>query len=311
MNDRTPQRTAEAVRTHMFANDRAARMLGIVVTAIGPGTATTTMSVTDDMLNGHDICHGGLVTTLADTCFAYACNAYDEITVAAGFAVDLLAPGHVGDVLTAHRGRGRQGRTHRRLRHHRHEPARRTDRGLPWPVVHDEGQARAPFDRGGLTTCGCRPPTNSTRSSARAATRSWRCSCRACARRSHGRTRTSRTIAVPSTRPASIRATCRSCPTSPTSRSRRRRTCATTIRSGCSRCRARKSSASMRRPEPPASPRSSATRSSTSTPGPTWSRDRSARPAGGAATSCTSRTDTASSPAASARITARSDSAAR
>jgi acyl-CoA thioesterase len=98
---RSPQAIAEAVRSHMFANDRAPRMLGIAVTAIGPGCATTTMTVRDDMLNGHGLCHGGLITTLADTCFAYACNAYDEVTVASGFTVDLIAPGHAGDLLTA------------------------------------------------------------------------------------------------------------------------------------------------------------------------------------------------------------------
>ena len=101
MNDRTPQQIAEAVRDQMVANDRAARTLGIVVTAIAPGRATTTMTVREDMLNGHDICHGGLITTLADTCFAYACNAYNEITVASGFSVDLMAAGRLGDVLTA------------------------------------------------------------------------------------------------------------------------------------------------------------------------------------------------------------------
>ena len=85
----------------MFANDRAPRMLGIVVASIGPGTGTTTMTVRDDMLNGHGICHGGLVATLADTAFAYACNSYDELTVASGFSIELLAPSHVGDVLTA------------------------------------------------------------------------------------------------------------------------------------------------------------------------------------------------------------------
>lgn len=93
--------TAERVRVGMFARDRAAQMLGIEVVAIGPGSATTTMAVRDDMLNGHDICHGGLVTALADTAFAYACNAYDELTVASGFSVDLMAPGRPGDVLRA------------------------------------------------------------------------------------------------------------------------------------------------------------------------------------------------------------------
>jgi acyl-CoA thioesterase len=101
MPDRTPQQTAETVRDHMIANDRASRLLGIEVTAIAPGRATTTMTVRDDMLNGHDVCHGGMIATLADTAFAFACNAYDEVTVAAGFSIDLMAPGHVGDRLTA------------------------------------------------------------------------------------------------------------------------------------------------------------------------------------------------------------------
>jgi acyl-CoA thioesterase len=106
---RTPQQIAEAVRAHMVAHDHAPRMLGIEVASIGPGSATTTMTVRDDMLNGHAICHGGLIATLADTCFAYACNAYDEVTVAAGFSVDLLAPARVGDVLTASAGEVAKG----------------------------------------------------------------------------------------------------------------------------------------------------------------------------------------------------------
>lgn len=59
------------------------------------------MAVREDMLNGHDICHGGLISTLADSAFAYACNSYDELTVASGFSVDFVAPGRLGDVLTA------------------------------------------------------------------------------------------------------------------------------------------------------------------------------------------------------------------
>jgi len=96
-----PQRLAERVRDHMWAGDRASRTLGMEVLAVGPGTATLRMSVREDMLNGHDLCHGGLVTTLADSAFAFACNAYDELTVASGFSVDLVAPGRLGDVLTA------------------------------------------------------------------------------------------------------------------------------------------------------------------------------------------------------------------
>jgi acyl-CoA thioesterase len=95
------QRVAEATRDAMWPDDRASKWLGMQVVAVGPGTATVTMTVREDMLNGHDICHGGLVTTLADTAFAYACNAYNEVTVAAGFDVNLVAPARLGDVLTA------------------------------------------------------------------------------------------------------------------------------------------------------------------------------------------------------------------
>jgi acyl-CoA thioesterase len=95
------QQTAEAVRDVMWANDRASKALGMAVVGIGPGRAVLTMTVREDMLNGLDICHGGLVTTLADSAFAFACNAYNEITVASGFDVNLLAPARLGDLLTA------------------------------------------------------------------------------------------------------------------------------------------------------------------------------------------------------------------
>ena len=97
----TPQQVAEATRDAMWANDRASKMLGMQVLAVGPGTATLAMTVREDMLNGHDLCHGGLITTLADSAFAFACNAHNEITVASGFDVNLLAAARLGDVLTA------------------------------------------------------------------------------------------------------------------------------------------------------------------------------------------------------------------
>jgi acyl-CoA thioesterase len=102
-SDSTPtaQQVAEAARDAMWKDDRASRLLGIEVEAVGPGTATLSMTVRDDMLNGHDICHGGLVTTLADSAFAFACNAYNEMSVASGFDVNLMAPGRRGDRLTA------------------------------------------------------------------------------------------------------------------------------------------------------------------------------------------------------------------
>ena len=95
------QHLAERVRDTMFATDRAAQALGMAVSAISPGHATVTMTVREDMLNGFTICHGGLIATLADTAFAYACNSYNEATVASGFDVSLLGPGRLGDRLSA------------------------------------------------------------------------------------------------------------------------------------------------------------------------------------------------------------------
>jgi acyl-CoA thioesterase len=95
------QATAERARDAMLAGDRASKALGIEVIAVGPGTATLTMTVREDMVNSHDLCHGGLVATLADSAFAFACNAYNEVTVASGFDINLVAAARLGDVLTA------------------------------------------------------------------------------------------------------------------------------------------------------------------------------------------------------------------
>jgi acyl-CoA thioesterase len=95
------QAIAEATREAMWANDRASKALGMQVLAVGPGTATLTMTVREDMLNGHDLCHGGLIATLADSAFAFACNAYNEVTVASGFDIHLVAGARGGDLLTA------------------------------------------------------------------------------------------------------------------------------------------------------------------------------------------------------------------
>ncbi|MDR0225888.1 MAG: hydroxyphenylacetyl-CoA thioesterase PaaI [Burkholderiaceae bacterium] len=95
------QRLAEHVRDGMLARDRAAQGLGLRIVDIAPGAARIEMAVRDDMLNGFDICHGGFITALADTAFAYACNARNEMTVASGLGVDFVAPGRPGDLLTA------------------------------------------------------------------------------------------------------------------------------------------------------------------------------------------------------------------
>ena len=107
-----PQGVADAVRTGMYERDRAAQALGITVEAIGPGFARCRMRVRDDMVQGHATCHGGLTFTLADTAFAYACNAYNRATVALGAEIAFLAPARAGDLLSAAaRERSRSGRT--------------------------------------------------------------------------------------------------------------------------------------------------------------------------------------------------------
>lgn len=85
----------------MYADDIAARNLGITIEAVDAGTATLAMTVADTMINGHDICHGGMIFALADTAFAYACNSRNEATVAAGCSIEFLAPAMKGDRLTA------------------------------------------------------------------------------------------------------------------------------------------------------------------------------------------------------------------
>ena len=101
MADISAQQTAELVAERMFASDRASKGLGMQVLSVAPGRASLSMTVREDMLNGHAICHGGFIATLADSAFAFACNSYNELTVASGFAIDLVAPSALGDLLTA------------------------------------------------------------------------------------------------------------------------------------------------------------------------------------------------------------------
>ena len=103
---------AERVADSMYARDTASIALGIRIETVGPGRADMVMAVRPDMLNGHAICHGGFIFTLADSAFAYACNSYNLSTVASGCSIDFLAPSREGDVLTA-RGveRSASGRT--------------------------------------------------------------------------------------------------------------------------------------------------------------------------------------------------------
>lgn len=85
----------------MYANDAASQALGIRVDIPAAGSAITTMTVRTDMVNGFDVCHGGLLFTLADTAFAFACNSYDDRTFAAAASIDFLRPARLGDELRA------------------------------------------------------------------------------------------------------------------------------------------------------------------------------------------------------------------
>lgn len=97
----TPQEIADHVGRGMLADDAASRELGMTVEAMGPGSSRLSMRVRAEMLNGFKICHGGYITTLADSAFAFACNSYNDLTVAAGIIVDFLAPANLDDLLTA------------------------------------------------------------------------------------------------------------------------------------------------------------------------------------------------------------------
>jgi acyl-CoA thioesterase len=95
------QRVAELCAQALFAKDGASRSLGIGIEEVRPGFARLRMTVRADMVNGHGMCHGGLIFALADSAFAVACNTYNAITVAAAASIDFLAPVHAGDELTA------------------------------------------------------------------------------------------------------------------------------------------------------------------------------------------------------------------
>jgi acyl-CoA thioesterase len=97
----TPEETARRSGEAMAAGDRTARALGIVVDEVRPGRATVRMTLRGDMVNGHDIGHGGLTFTVADSAFSFACNSYNRRTVAAGAEIRFLAPTGRGDVLVA------------------------------------------------------------------------------------------------------------------------------------------------------------------------------------------------------------------
>ena len=92
---------ARACADAMWASDNASSALGMAIVDIGPGRATLTMTIRDDMTNGHGMCHGGFIFTLADSAFAFACNSYNQNAVAQHCNVTFIRPGKLGDTLTA------------------------------------------------------------------------------------------------------------------------------------------------------------------------------------------------------------------
>jgi acyl-CoA thioesterase len=96
-----PHELAAKVGESMFAVDRASKdFMGMELVSCEPGRAVMRMTVRDEMLNGHQICHGGLIFALADSTFAFACNSRNSVTVASGCSIEFLRPAHAGDVLT-------------------------------------------------------------------------------------------------------------------------------------------------------------------------------------------------------------------
>lgn len=95
------QRTAERAAEALWRGDAASRQLGMKIESCAPGRATVSMRIRSDMVNGHGICHGGLIFALADSAFAFACNSYGDNTVAAGAAIEFLGPAREDDFLRA------------------------------------------------------------------------------------------------------------------------------------------------------------------------------------------------------------------
>jgi acyl-CoA thioesterase len=101
IGEMTPDEVAQATADAMYAADACSRALGLELLEVRPGYARMRMTVRADFLNGHQICHGGLIFTLADSTFAFACNSYNVNTVASGCSIEFLRPVREHDVLTA------------------------------------------------------------------------------------------------------------------------------------------------------------------------------------------------------------------
>lgn len=97
----TPKERAERSAAAMWANDDASKWIGMALGDVDEGTAVMTLTVQPHHCNGHAICHGGVIFSLADSAFAFACNSRNQVTVAQHNNISFLAPGKAGDLLTA------------------------------------------------------------------------------------------------------------------------------------------------------------------------------------------------------------------
>lgn len=97
----SPEDRARYSANAMWENDTASAWLGMERGPVGPGWAEMSMTVGPNHLQGHRICHGGFIFTLADSAFAFACNSYNQRTVAHQNAITFIAPALLGDVLVA------------------------------------------------------------------------------------------------------------------------------------------------------------------------------------------------------------------
>ena len=94
-------RLAQSQVQSLYRTDHASRSLGVEVIDVAPGRVRTEMTVRGDMVNGHGMCHGGIIFALADSAFAFACNTYGIPMVAAGASIEFLAPASSGERLAA------------------------------------------------------------------------------------------------------------------------------------------------------------------------------------------------------------------
>ncbi len=94
----------------MWAEDGASQAMGMQIVSVREGCAVVSMTVRETMVNGHGMCHGGMIFSLADSAFAFACNSQNFVAVASGACIDYLQPASAGDVLTASASMVNQGK---------------------------------------------------------------------------------------------------------------------------------------------------------------------------------------------------------